>query len=95
MVYPLVVEPWNLRDPGPFQVGDRVLMPFGREQIEALVVEDRGKLGKGGKRIYGLRFRTDDDTEEIYTERDVDELTLVARAPEPPKKPRKKKRPRE
>ena len=95
MVNPLVIDPWIWRNPGPFRVGDRVLMRFGGGQIEATIVEDRGNLGEGGKRIYGLRFRSDDVTEERYTERIVDDLTLVARAPETPKKPRKKKRPRE
>ena len=91
----MIVEPWIWRNPGPFRVGDRVRIPFGSEQIEATVVEDRGNLGEEGKRIYGLRFRVDDITPEIYTERIVDDLTLVARAPETPKKTRKKKRPRE
>jgi hypothetical protein len=83
MVNPLVIDPWIWKNPGPFRVGDRVRMPFGTESIEATVVEDRGNLGVGGKRVYGVRFRVDDVSDEIYTERDVDQLTLVARAPAP------------
>jgi hypothetical protein len=95
MVNPLVMNPWIWDNPGPFHVGDRVRIPFGSEQVEATVVEDRGILGKGGARIYRVVFRVDDVSPEIDTERDVDEMTLVARAPEPAPKPKRKKRPRE
>ncbi len=76
-------DPWHRKNPGPFRVGDRVRIPFGTEFIEATVVEDRGNLGVGGKRMYGVRFRVDDVSDEIYTERYADQLTLVARAPAP------------
>ena len=76
------MNPWIWKNPGPFRVGDRVRMPFGGGSIEVTIVEDRGNLGAGGKRVYGIRFRVDDVSDEIYTERDVDQLTLVARAPE-------------
>jgi hypothetical protein len=95
MVDPLVIHPWTWDDPGPFRVGDRVRIPFGTESIEATIVEDRGNLGMGGRRIYGVRFRVDDVTDEIYTERDADQITLVARAPEPAPRARRKKRRRE
>jgi hypothetical protein len=95
MADPVRFDPWIWKNPGPFRVGDRVRIPFGTESVEATVVEDRGNLGVGGKRVYGVRFRVDDVSDEIYTERDVDQLTLVARAPEaPPQRPRKR-RPRE
>jgi hypothetical protein len=95
MVNPLVIDPWIWKNPGPFRVGDRVRIPFGTEQVEATVVEDRGNLGIGGKRMYGLRFRVDDVSDEIYVERMVDDLTLISRVPEPGPKGTTKKRPRE
>ena len=95
MVNPLVMDPWIWKNPGPLRVGDRVRMQFGVEQVEATVVEDRGNLGEGGKRIYGVRFRLDDVSDEMTMERVVDELTLVARAPEPAPEARRKRRPRE
>jgi hypothetical protein len=95
MVNPLVMNPWIWKNPGPFRVGDRVRIPWGSEQVEATVVEDRGNLGEGGKRIYRVVFRVDDVSPEIDTERIVDDLTLVARAPKPAPKPKRKKRPRE
>jgi hypothetical protein len=94
MVNPLVIDPWIWKHPGPFRVGDRVRIPFGTDQVEATVVEDRGNLGAGGKRIYRLMFRVDDVSGEMVTERRVDDLTLVARAPEPaPNGPTKKRSP--
>lgn len=77
------IDPWTPKTPGPFRVGDRVRMPFGSQFIEATIVEDRGDLGVGGKRLYGVCFRVDDSTDEIYTEREADRLTLVARAAAP------------
>jgi primosomal protein N' len=88
-------DPTPPKDDGPFHVGDRVLVPFGGEQVEALVVEDRGYLGGNGKRLYGVVFRVDDVSPEIHTELDDDRLTLVARAATSPRKPKRKKPPRD
>jgi hypothetical protein len=55
-------------------------MPYGSEFVEATIVEDHGNLGAGGKRLYGVRFRVDSVTDEIYTDREADRLTLVSRA---------------
>jgi primosomal protein N' len=84
----LFIDPWTPKTPGPFRVGDRVRVPFGQTSVEAIIVEDHGNLGAGGKRVYGVRFRVDDVSDEIYTERDADQLTLVAHAlaPETEKK---------
>ena len=95
MVNPLVIDPWIWKNPGPFRVGDRVRIPFGTEHVEATVVEDHGNLGEGGKRMYRLMFCVDDVSGEMYTTRVVDDLTLVARAPEPAPKATRKKHPRE
>jgi hypothetical protein len=77
------IDPWTPKTPGPFRVGDRVRMPYGCEFIEATIVEDHGNLGAVGKRLYGVRFRVDEVTDEIYTDREADRLTLVSRAPAP------------
>lgn len=68
---------------GPFRIGDRVRMPFGGGFVEATIVDDRGNLGIGGKRLYGVLYRVDEVTDENYTEREADQLTLVARASAP------------
>jgi hypothetical protein len=82
MATPSLINRSPGRNSGPFRVGDRVRMAFGSETVVATVVEDRGNLGAGGARVYGVRFRVDDVSDEIYTERDFDQLTLVARAPD-------------
>jgi hypothetical protein len=93
MVNPLIIDPWVWKNPGPFRVGDRVRIPFGTEQVEATVVEDHGNLGEEGKRMYRLMFRVDDVSGEMFTTRVVDDLTLIARAPEPAANgPRKSRR---
>jgi hypothetical protein len=76
-------DPSPPKKPGPFRVGDRVRVPFASDSIEATIVEDHGNLGVGGMRIYGVRFRVDDITDEIYTERDADQITLVSRPSAP------------
>lgn len=86
------IDPSVFSTLGPFCMGDRVRIPWGSDQIEATVVEDLGPLGLNGKRIYGLAFRVDDVSDEIYVQRDVDELTLVTRALGTPPTPQGKKR---
>jgi hypothetical protein len=75
------VDPWKPKRPGPFRVGDRVRMSFGGGFVEATVVEDHGNLGIGGKRLYSVCYEVDDVSGEFFTAREVDQLTLVARAP--------------
>jgi len=73
-------NPWVDEHPGPFQEGDRVRLRWGGTDVVAIVVEDRGRLGIGGKRLYGVRLRVDDVSDPLYTEIEPDALTLVARA---------------
>lgn len=45
------------REPEPaYKVGDRVTFPFGSGEASGIIVEDRGCLGVGGRRLYGIRF---------------------------------------
>ena len=63
-------------NPPKFKVGDRILFPRAGREVEGIVVEDRGPLGVGGQRIYGLHFEFLPG-ETRYTERDEEELTLA------------------
>jgi hypothetical protein len=45
--------------PPRFQVGDRVRILHGFRGVLGEVVEDRGNLGVGGERMYGVRMRMD------------------------------------
>jgi hypothetical protein len=40
-------------------VGDRVRILHGFRGMIAEVVEDRGRIGVGGRRLYGVMFRLD------------------------------------
>jgi len=73
-------NPWVDKHPGPFREGDRVLLRWGGTEVEGVVVEDRGPLGGGGKRLYGVTFRVDDVSDPIYTELAPEKLTLLARS---------------
>jgi hypothetical protein len=56
-----------------FQPGDRVLMRHVGSLLPAVVVEDRGCLGIGGRRLYGLSYLLN-PSELRYTERPEEEL---------------------
>jgi hypothetical protein len=43
----------------PYRVGDRVKFLFGRHKLGGVIVEDRGLLGYGGKRLYRVEFSID------------------------------------
>jgi hypothetical protein len=62
-------------DPPPrFKVGDLVTYIFGDGQVTGRIVEDRGCLGVGGRRLYGI-VRETSFGEQRYTELGEDELT--------------------
>ena len=42
-----------------FQVGDRVLLSYDSRKVTGLVVEDRGLLGRGGRRLYHVEVPAD------------------------------------
>jgi hypothetical protein len=48
--------PSNTAEHGQFQVGDRVRFVFGLAETAGTIVEDRGPIGVGGRRLYGVRF---------------------------------------
>src|SRR5260221_461833 len=61
--------------PPRFHVGDRVRILHGFRGVLAEVVEDRGNLGVGGKRIYAIRMNMD-GCNEMITE--ISEQSLEA-----------------
>jgi hypothetical protein len=88
---PLMKNPWVEKNLGPFREGDRVRLLWGVTPVEGTVIEDRGNRGVGGRRFYRVRIQLDDNiTEPIETERPVDDLTLMARAPTPSRKRRRR-----
>jgi hypothetical protein len=68
------------REPEPaFKVGDRVSFLFGSSEVVGTIVEDRGCLGVGGRRLYGIRFPAEPG-ELLYTEMPEVQLKAVPRA---------------
>jgi hypothetical protein len=68
-------------DSGPYDVGDLVRLLWGVTPVEGLIVEDRGNLGIGGRRLYRVQMQLDEITEPFETTIPADELTLVAKTP--------------
>ena len=46
--------------PGKYRIGDRVRMKTVYKGVVGEIVEDRGNLGRGGKRVYAIKMRLDD-----------------------------------
>jgi hypothetical protein len=91
-VDPSVKNPAAAANPGPFNEGDRVRLLWGVTPVEGIVIEDRGNLGAGGRRLYRVRIEHADMSEPIESTWRAEELTLVARAPSPPRNGRGRKR---
>ncbi len=77
---PSVKNPQAALNPGPYGEGDRVRLLWGVTPVEGIIVEDRGNLGVGGRRLYRVRVQLDEITEPIETSLSADELTLLAKA---------------
>jgi hypothetical protein len=86
---PEVKNPSAAANPGPFAEGDRVLVPWNPGRIEGVVIEDRGNLGVGGKRLYRVRIQVDDVSDPYESTWHAEDLTLVAKAPRPSRKRRR------
>ena len=79
---PYVKNPWAAANPGPFAESDRVRLLWGVTPVVGIVIEDRGNLGIGGRRLYRVRIEVDDDVSDpIESNWPAEELTLVAKAP--------------
>jgi hypothetical protein len=85
-----VKNPQAARDPGPYAEGDRVRLLWGVTPVEEIVIEDRGNLGAGGRRVYRVRVQLDDFTEPIETSLPPEDLTLLAKAPTKPRNGRQR-----
>ena len=50
-----------------FHVGDRVKFPLVTQTVRGVIVEDRGPLGVGGRRLYRVEVPLDPDEPMFYT----------------------------
>jgi hypothetical protein len=74
---PWVKNPWAIQNPGPYREGDRVRFLFGTAKAEGVIVEDRGNLGVNEARLYGIKFRLDDVSDEMYIELPIEDFELI------------------
>lgn len=61
-----------------YRKGDPVRFRFGVKFVEGVVIEERGPIGIGGRRLYGIEFRLGPDGENVmYTELPAVEMQPV------------------
>jgi hypothetical protein len=60
-------------------VGDVVSFPFGTYTARGVVLEDRGRLGRGGERVIRVRVDYGNDLEPLVTEIPARVATVVVR----------------
>jgi hypothetical protein len=61
-----------------YKVGDQVRFRFGLHTPLATIVEDRGLLAVGRKRLYRVRFEFDDPPNVFFTEVPEDDILPLA-----------------
>lgn len=59
-------------------VGSRVKFVFGAAQVTGTVIEDRGNLGVGGRRLLRVRFEIEGAGEPFVTEIAADDVKVAA-----------------
>jgi hypothetical protein len=75
---PWVKNPQAALCPGPYAEGDRVRFVWGITPVEGLIVEDRGNLGVGGRRLYRIRAEMGPDSPPLEITLPAEDLNLVA-----------------
>ncbi len=60
------------------KVGDRVALLFGVQRVPAVVIEDRGAIGVGGRRFVRVRVEVDDLGNVREFDYPAEELTSAA-----------------
>jgi hypothetical protein len=63
-----------------FKKGDRVQFEFTYGPVEGVIIEDRGTIGRGGRRLYGVQFPMSPDLMS-YLELGDEDLTLLPESP--------------
>ena len=62
-------------DTASFRVGDRVTVPFGPRRLRGFIVEDRGRVGAGGRRLFRVRVPME-PSEPLSLEVPAEELRI-------------------
>jgi hypothetical protein len=59
-------------------VGDHVIIPWGVTREEAVVIEDRGRLGAEGERILRVHLKLGDDIDQEFEIPETDVIERVS-----------------
>jgi hypothetical protein len=59
-------------------VGSKVKFVFGLAEVTGIVIEDRGNLGVGGRRLLRVRFQIEGAGEPFETEIPADNVKVAA-----------------
>jgi hypothetical protein len=78
-VDPWVKNPQAALHPGPYAEGDRVRFLWGVTPTEGVIIEDRGNLGVGGRRLYRVRAEMGSDSPPLDITLPAEDLSLVAK----------------
>ncbi|MEM1031794.1 MAG: hypothetical protein AAGN82_15690 [Myxococcota bacterium] len=60
------------------KVGAKVTLMFGGRRVDAIVVEDRGHLGVGGRQLLRVRLELEDGAEPIEFELPAADVQVAA-----------------
>jgi len=60
------------------EVGAKVTLKFGGREVNAIVIEDRGPLGIGGRRILRVQLELEDGDEPIEFELPATDVQVAA-----------------
>ena len=64
----LPASAWKVTDDLPFRLGDKVTFMFGVSPAIGQIVEYRGPIGVGGRRLWRIEFRLDDVSDGMAVE---------------------------
>jgi hypothetical protein len=62
----------------PLRVGARVSLRLGLQSVRGTIIEDRGRLGVGGRRLWRVRLELTDVAEPIEIEVPESDLNVAA-----------------
>ena len=70
-------KPTSKTRPASLKVGQRVIVRFGDRTVRAVLIEDRGTIGIGGRRLWRVRTASASEPPREF-EMPADELTPAA-----------------
>ena len=60
-----------------FHVGDEVKFSFGRRKVKGVIVEDRGRIGAGGRQLLRIVVQMEPNEETMIFEMPAEEIEIA------------------